>query len=514
MEKTVLFVAAILIASFSHAQTRRGKLKEMVVDSCTATIGIARLDNLSGFWSYKTKSVLGELDSSLYQYYPNRKSLIKIRSDDSLFFYDMRYEEPKFLFASKDQLRVDVIDDSVIGFWGKSYFLGGHDQAIEYLTPVQGELGVELLKNTAIIIDYKFNRSSTQPMKDSMGLPIIEFDSVWGTSQFLYEEVEITPGFAQGGVRDRSTKKWIIEPCANWVVKGHSRYVVEKANFSPGIYNGRNDFYYTIYDHQGVVLQDSLSELQFLGNPEYLKMMVPIYDSDSVYSKKRNITFMFPGRLYFKYEGKTGYFNLTSNHIDQKPVDFMNTSFGDVHTIIDGDSILFQLYYEGANELLFDLNAGDAYAFYPVGESDSHKDHGNFRIIRKGTDSVYIFHYEPTSDSKRSVTTVEYDRSYLKTLIEEPFSNDCFRLNMLWRYTIEVYEEGVINVTNNKKEFFDAPPKNQSGIFDLKRHKWIIENKYYSVIKTGGAYVAYLVDPAKDDTSFDTYSFDGVLLPN
>lgn len=506
----MLVIISLLMASFSEAQKETERSEGLSIEPCTKSIGVATLNNLSGFWSYEKNAPIGELDSSLYQYYPDRKCLIEIRTDDSLFFYDMRYEEPKFLFASKDELRVDVINDSLIGFWGKSFFLGGHTHDIEGLGSIMGEFGVELLGNTAIIVDYKYwGAPKSEPVKDDNGEPIMRVDSISGLSFYLYEPG--LPGFTKGGARDRLTKNWVIEPCANWIVKGHSTYVVEKRHFLKEMYSP-DVYYYSIYDHNGETIQDSLSESQLLGNPDYLKMMVPLYDCDSVFSKEQNITFMLPGRLYFTRNGKTGYFSLASNHISQRPVDFMNSSFGDVRTIIDEDSIQFQLYYDGANKLRFDLKAGDSYGFYPVGESDTHRDHGNFRIKENGTDSVYIFHYEPYSNSTRSVTTVEYDSSYLKTLIEEPFSNDCFRLNMLWRYGIEVYEDGILNVTNTKLKFFEEPPRNYSGVFDLKTHEWMIENKYHSIIRTNDGYVAYLVDPKQDDSAFDSYSLNGVLL--
>lgn len=261
MIRVLLFIEFVFATNNFKAQQIKDNPKNYKIEPCTDNIGIANKDGLSALWDYKKGSLINVLDSSFYQFYANTKCLIKVTKNDSIFCYDLRKKAPKLLFSAYKKLRVNVLNEFRINYNGKGYKLGTDDVVLN--GRILGEFGIDALEETIIVIDYQERGDEAEdPLKDDKGNNIVFFDSISELKYVKYEKGKI--GYSKGGVRDRLTKEWIIEPSANWIVKGFDKYVTEKTIFLTEDIDDRDTNVYTIYDFDGKIIKNDLSEFQLV----------------------------------------------------------------------------------------------------------------------------------------------------------------------------------------------------------------------------------------------------------
>ncbi len=130
MSKLALYIIFLLLINSCFAQSRRYVSKGYSIEHCTESIGIATKDTLSALWNFKTKKLIGELDASLFQFYPRTKCLLKITQDDSIYCYNLRFESPKLMFSGYQEVLVDVLTDFLVIYKGEMFDLGSEVHAI------------------------------------------------------------------------------------------------------------------------------------------------------------------------------------------------------------------------------------------------------------------------------------------------------------------------------------------------------------------------------------------------
>lgn len=462
MNRIIRVLTLLLMMNNCFAQQVRKENEHYKIEPCTSTIGIATKDNLSALWNFETESLIGEFDPALFQ-----------------LMYD----------------------------------LGPEEHPINDRTPMilSGAFGVELIDETATIVDYKNTTPRGMiPLMDQFGKDSSYFDASSGIEYFAYPKPnKAYRGYWNGGVRNRINKNWVIEPSAKRIVKGHSTFVAERIEYTFDSMNENHIYRYNIYDHQGKLLIQDLSESELLNTPKYLNLLVPKYKADSILRASEIRTLQFCNDYSFVTDAKTGRFRLLTNEIIQKPVDFLQWSSPideKVNTILENDTITFLIMDRTES---YPINEEDRYEFYSMigGRTASL----TLRVKTTVFDSVFTYQFK-YSNVIDTVIKEDFQSSNLSLALDPSHGNTVVRLNQLWQYSIERVGRDLLVVTNNRAMFFGAEECFRSGVVSLTSHKWILEPIYHSIIEFESGFEAYLHSPNQKSGKVKTYNFKGELI--
>lgn len=470
----------------------------------------------------------------VYTYYSDTLRLVHQSTQKSLLSFS-KFQE-RFAEGKPWREIIEVGDSVIDAKEGKkpSYFLPRYYH-------IDSELGVEILEDRLIIQDRKMDGLpgnvpliDEDPESPTFGEHLIVTDPNSGLQYFVYAPP--APGVGSSGVYDRNSGEWIVQSVNFAITPTNNGYVCEEL-MDRQDESGTESIYF-VFDEQMDLMHVPFNETELFTKPDFFKYLVPHFKSDSIVAlNESELNLLEHGvdvPIRFYSGNKVGVFDWGKREVLVEPKDLFLPleCIEESWVAVDGNQIQFTSPFMTES---YGFDEGDKltivtdYRSYPRdGLIAVRKEEDKSNQERLYLQTGYK-NFRATDTSSMQDKTFEEFLDFGAHCVLENLGNGLIMVNHqqgLNMGTVPLIDEDpnsprfgenlivIDSITGMESFVYDVLVEysDNSGVFDLKTHSWLIPPQFYFIEATEENFISHTGDSYWMVDVQTTYDLQGNVI--